>query len=45
MLSELMGYLPYLFYGYGLFFKIIEGVWDFGNPLPGPHSLSEVRHS
>ena len=38
MLSEFWGYLPDLFYGYGIFFKKIKGIlWDTGTPLPGPH--------
>ena len=38
MLSEFWGYLPYLFLGYGIFFKIIKGIWDTGTPpLPVPH--------
>ena len=37
MLSEFWGYLPYLFQGYGIFFKIIKGILDTGTPLPGPY--------
>ena len=33
MLSEFWGYLPYLFLGYGIFFKIIKGILDTGTPL------------
>ena len=43
MLSELWGYLPYLFKGYGTFFKIIKGIWDTVIPLPGPHRYA-VSH-
>ena len=39
MLSGFWGYLPYLFQGYGIFFKIIKGIWDTGT-LPSRASLS-----
>ena len=37
MLSEILGYLPYLFKGYGIFFKIVKGIWDAGITLLEPH--------
>ena len=37
MLSESWGYLPHLFLEYGIFFKIVKGIWDTWILLPGPH--------
>ena len=38
MLSEFWGFLPYLFKGYGIFFKIIKGILDTGTPPLSPPS-------
>ena len=42
MLSEFWEYLPYLFKGYGIFFKIIKGIWDTGNTPSPPSRASFV---
>ena len=41
MLSEFWGYLPCLFYGYGIFFKLIKGIWNTGTPPPPFQDLTK----
>ena len=43
MLSEFGGYLPYQFYGYGILFKIIKGIWDTGTPFQGLFCIRRVN--
>ena len=39
MLSEFWGYLPYLFEGYGIYFKIIKGILG-----PPPPSMASIQN-